>query len=75
MGYAHVSISILAGYRALKVIPFLMHGVEDDLIPKPLSLSVVSNKSGLFIQSNRSAATRYYLCGPTLCKVGPVEGE
>ncbi len=29
MGYARESISILAGYKALKTFPFLMHVVED----------------------------------------------
>ncbi len=43
--------------------------------PKSLSLSIISNKTGLLIQSNRFDRTEY-LCGPPCVRLRmTVEGE
>ncbi len=55
------SFSILAGYGVWE-IPFLMHAIHDNLFSMFPPLSVISNKSGLFIQSNCNSTE--YLCGP-----------
>ncbi len=52
MGSAHENISILAGFRALMTIPHRIGLGLKNIVP--LSISAISNNSGLSIQSNCS---------------------